>query len=146
MPREGVPREGVPREWVPRGIKPGFGQGAESEAPKEYCIAINNLVNVGIWNKFMNFIFGMRKYFRNSGVFKILYGYSALFLCIYMHFYMHLYALYASMLPAFFFLLQMLHRCATCVTCCMCCVACEWTIHELHMQHVQHVACNIYSP
>ena len=80
----------------------------------------------------MKFIFGMRKYFRNSGFSKILYGYSALFLCIYKHF----------------------HRCCThfCF-CCKCCmgmqhvqhVACEWTIHELHMQHVQHVACNIFS-
>ena len=129
----------MPREGVPRSIKPGVGQGAESEAPKEYCIAINNLVNVGIWNKFMNFIFGMRKYFRNSGFLKILYGYSkfymALFLCIYVHF----------------------RRCCThfcfCCKCCMgmqhvqhvACVACEWTIHELHMQHVQHVACNIFS-
>ena len=48
VPREGVPSEAVPRMGVPRGIKPGVGQGAESEAPKEYCISINNMVNVGI--------------------------------------------------------------------------------------------------
>ena len=83
----------------------------------------------------MDFIIGMTKYFRNLRFLKILYGYSALFLCIYMHF----------------------RRCCThfCF-CCKCCmgmqhvhhvayVAHEWTIDELHMQHVQHVACNIFA-
>ena len=86
----------------------------------------------------MNFIIGMTKYFRNLRFFKILYGYSALFLCIYIHF----------------------RRCCThfylCCTCCMgmqhvnhvnhvAYVAHEWTIDELHMQHV-HMLHATYSP
>ena len=89
------------------------GQGAESEARKE-PISINNKVN-NISDKFMNFIIGMTKYFHNSGFFKILYGYSALFLCIYKYF----------------------RRC--CTHFCFCCKCC------MGMQHVQHVACNIFS-
>ena len=82
----------------------------------------------------MNFIFGMRKYFRNSGFFKILYGYSALFF-IYLH-------AFSSLLPAFLSLLQMLHGYTTCATCCMCCMCCM----RMDYTRVAYATCATYFP